>query len=825
MGTGILGRSVFARRVSFLAASVAATALLAPGAARAQSTGTVLLPTIDVSSSRLGAGSTIVGTASTVISAEEIQKSPAQNLTDILKAQAGIQIQHVSAGVNGARDSVDLRGFGATASSNVLVLVNGRRFNDFDLQGFDFSAIPLNAIQRIEVTRGNSGAVLYGDGAVGGVINIITKTGAKLPPSLRVEGGFGSFRDREGRVTASGSQGPWSGAIDATAIRTDGYRQNGYLRQKGLNGDIRYTGDEGGVYFNVLADDQKLGTPGGRLVDTTKGINELVTDRAGTSTPNDYANKQGQNFTLGVTRNLTPGLELILDGSVRLKQQQAELFYNGSAYNGVDTNMKTASVTPRLKFDGNVGGMPVKVLTGIDYYHTAYTSDRSQDFSSAPYHVYDLKQDTAAVYANGTLSVRPDTDITLGGRYQRDNISANDTYDASAPGAYGAQGIALDRGQDQWAAQLGIEHRFNDVFAVFGHVAHAFRVPNADERIGLASPVNFDLRTQTSNEIEGGARLHVGRFKLQSSVYDMELNDEIAYSAATFVNVNLDPTRHWGVETNASLQLTDTVSLTGNLTYTRATFREGQYAGHDIPLISRWTANAGLTWDVWRKWLVYDVMVHYTGKRRLDNDNANVQPFDSGARRGRHAHRRGHPVRRPCEALRAQGVLVVHGAEPVQRHVLRLRHRQHDHRRPLQRLSAARPHVHVPGRRRAGIGAGAERPGRDLWRDEGRPTRAAFALAVLAFASPAQAAMIAARARRGASRSRAGRYAKGCCDCRRGMRPGGRSGAGRLRQRRRGPEPGGAARSVGCAERLSADLQGRSAGFPAHLSQRPAPRS
>ncbi|MGA7974995.1 MAG: TonB-dependent receptor [Pseudolabrys sp.] len=627
MGTGILGRSVFARRVSFLAASVAATALLAPGAARAQSTGTVLLPTIDVSSSRLGAGSTIVGTASTVISAEEIQKSPAQNLTDILKAQAGIQIQHVSAGVNGARDSVDLRGFGATASSNVLVLVNGRRFNDFDLQGFDFSAIPLNAIQRIEVTRGNSGAVLYGDGAVGGVINIITKTGAKLPPSLRVEGGFGSFRDREGRVTASGSQGPWSGAIDATAIRTDGYRQNGYLRQKGLNGDIRYTGDEGGVYFNVLADDQKLGTPGGRLVDTTKGINELVTDRAGTSTPNDYANKQGQNFTLGVTRNLTPGLELILDGSVRLKQQQAELFYNGSAYNGVDTNMKTASVTPRLKFDGNVGGMPVKVLTGIDYYHTAYTSDRSQDFSSAPYHVYDLKQDTAAVYANGTLSVRPDTDITLGGRYQRDNISANDTYDASAPGAYGAQGIALDRGQDQWAAQLGIEHRFNDVFAVFGHVAHAFRVPNADERIGLASPVNFDLRTQTSNEIEGGARLHVGRFKLQSSVYDMELNDEIAYSAATFVNVNLDPTRHWGVETNASLQLTDTVSLTGNLTYTRATFREGQYAGHDIPLISRWTANAGLTWDVWRKWLVYDVMVHYTGKRRLDNDNANVQPL------------------------------------------------------------------------------------------------------------------------------------------------------------------------------------------------------
>jgi len=319
MGTGILGRSVFARRVSFLAASVAATALLALGAARAQSTGTVLLPTIDVSSSRLGAGSTITGSSTTVITVDEIRKSPAQNLTDILKQEAGIQIQHISAGANGARDAVDLRGFGATASSNVLVLVNGRRFNDFDLQGFDFSSIPLNAIQRIEVTRGNSGAVLYGDGAVGGVINIITKTGAKLPPSLRVEGGFGSFRDREGRVTASGSQGPWSGAIDATAIRTDGYRQNGYLRQKGLNGDIRYTGDEGSVYFNVLADDQKLGLPGGRTVDETTGENQLITNRTGAATPKDYANKRCHPYAgagLRVDRRRQPAPQAAAGGAI-----------------------------------------------------------------------------------------------------------------------------------------------------------------------------------------------------------------------------------------------------------------------------------------------------------------------------------------------------------------------------------------------------------------------------------------------------------------------------------------------------------------------------
>ena len=141
-----------------LTGAVLALGFAAQGA-RAQDNGaTVVLPTIDVGVTRLGSDG-ITGTSTSVITAEEIARSPRQTLTEILSEQAGVQIQHVGAGVNGARDVVDLRGFGASATSNVLVLVNGRRFNDFDLQGFDYSSVPLNAIERIEVTRGNSGAV------------------------------------------------------------------------------------------------------------------------------------------------------------------------------------------------------------------------------------------------------------------------------------------------------------------------------------------------------------------------------------------------------------------------------------------------------------------------------------------------------------------------------------------------------------------------------------------------------------------------------------------------------------------------------------------
>ena len=98
--------------------------------------------------------------------------------------------------VNGVGTSIDLRGFGATGPNNTLILINGRRQNDWDLPGFDLSTIAKDLVERIEITRGNSGAVLYGDGAVGGVINVVTRNGVAVPNQARIEGGIGSFATR-----------------------------------------------------------------------------------------------------------------------------------------------------------------------------------------------------------------------------------------------------------------------------------------------------------------------------------------------------------------------------------------------------------------------------------------------------------------------------------------------------------------------------------------------------------------------------------------------------------------------------------------------------
>jgi iron complex outermembrane receptor protein len=151
-----------------------------------------------------------------------------------------------------------------------------------------------------------------------------------------------------------------------------------------------------------------------------------------------------------------------------------------------------------------------------------------------------------------------------------------------------------------------------------------------DERIGVnAFPVDFNLKTQTSQEIEGGARGRLGMLEWQSSVYAMNLENELLFIPFPPIgaNINLDPTRRLGVENSATLRISEALRLKGGVSYTRATFREGIYAGNDVPLVSKWTGNVGLSWDIYQKYAVFDAVLRYAGERRMDNDQANFQPM------------------------------------------------------------------------------------------------------------------------------------------------------------------------------------------------------
>ncbi|MFL6814542.1 MAG: TonB-dependent receptor domain-containing protein, partial [Bradyrhizobium sp.] len=209
-----------------------------------------------------------------------------------------------------------------------------------------------------------------------------------------------------------------------------------------------------------------------------------------------------------------------------------------------------------------------------------------------------------------------------------------DRFNPAAPFAFDTQALPLESNETQYALHLGIEHRFNDVFSVFGRAARAFRTPTVDERVASGPafdaffnpiPQNFQLKTQTSHDAEGGVRIKNGPFQMQSSIYNMDLVNELQFNPVLFFNRNLDPTRRYGSETSASFRASESVLLRGGFAYTRAIFREGPFAGNDVPLVSRYTANAGVTWNIWQKYVVADATVRGWSERFMDNDQANTQ--------------------------------------------------------------------------------------------------------------------------------------------------------------------------------------------------------
>jgi len=566
----------------------------------------------------------------TVISAQDIENSTARTLPDLLGREAGVLTRSLY-GNDGARASVDIRGFGATAKQNTLILLDGRRLNDIDLAAIDYSAIPLESIERIEIIR-NGGGVLYGDGAVGGTINIITRQPGRAGTRASIQTGAGNLDTRQLDASLSHNEGPFSVFLGTHGIRSDGYRDNNDLTETSINSDLRFTHDNGQAYVKFYWDDQDLDLPGVRRVDPATGLDQLQDDRKGTDTPHDYADQHGYSVTTGFSHYLVNGAEAVIDVGYRKKNQKAffdDYNFGGAFANYVDSDLKTWSITPRFIIPHALFGAAAQTISGLDYYHSRYDSDRSlnKDTGNLPVHRIDIEQQTGSAYVDTTLSHWNGLHINLGGRLEWVRVEAQDQADTGAPGG-GFASEAPDYDATNWVHMLeaGVEKQLTPDTDVYLKATRSARVATVDELFEL-DPTTFlqvfsDLHPQTGNGVDLGIEYRQESMTLHANGYYMRLKDEIHFDPNTFSNINLDPTKRYGLELSGRLEVHENVDLQADYTYMRAQFRNGPYAGNDVPLVPR---NTGSAMAIWKYSAATDFIaaVNFTGEKYFDNDQAN----------------------------------------------------------------------------------------------------------------------------------------------------------------------------------------------------------
>jgi iron complex outermembrane receptor protein len=557
----------------------------------------------------------------TVITARQIANSPATSLPQLLSQQAGIVTRDTSGGPDA---QVDMRGFGMTGDQNTLVLLNGQRLNEIELVTTRWSAIPLDSVERIEILRG-SGAVLYGAGATGGTINIITKgprPGTRTA-SIGASGGSYETRDLRASVSMAGENAGLS--LHANDYVSNNYRRNNRVDQQNIDGDLRWFLPRGNVAFKFGLDNQNLQLPGAR----TQA--QLQTDPRGTSTPRDFGTRDGARASLGGAVETRLG-ELAGEFAYRDSNRTALLrdYVFGAFDTFTDTNVKMWSLTPRLKAPFEAFGRRHSLVVGIDAEDWDYVSRRASRMESlaTPAAHIIAAQSHRAFYAQNHSALSDDTKLTLGARWQRVTMSARDQRN---PAAY-ANGTKTSSPR---AWEVGLRHNLTENTAIFGRVGQSFRVGTVDEIYSQFAPPFFDARVtllepQTSRDHEVGAEYRQGPLRVRASAFAMYLKNEIHFFFPAGANINLPPTERQGLELDGSFAASRTVTLFANANYTDARFRDGSLGGVDmrgkrVPLVPRDTFNAGVSWEMAARSVLSGV-VRYVGKQHYDNDQANSFP-------------------------------------------------------------------------------------------------------------------------------------------------------------------------------------------------------
>jgi len=562
----------------------------------------------------------------TIITRADIQQSSARTLPELLASQAGISMRDFF-GNNAASTTIDMRGFGAAAGQNTLILLDGRRITDPDMSGVQWSAIPFAAIERIEILRG-SGSVMYGDGATGGVINIITRSAFKQGASGEFGLRGGSYGTAEAQVSAGYLFEVASARLTASKLKSDGYRANNRNDQSNAQADLRWLNEAGELSLKLAADQQAIRLPGARTVQAASGVDQVTRDPRGTATPLDYASRDGRLIGIEWAQTLA-GVDVNIGVARRNKNQKS--YFDQSGYPIYrDSDLSVTSLTPRVRLSHETGGSSSLVI-GVDVHRWDYalrTSNAAINIGR-PINRVGMSQKNDAVYLQNTTQIFPTTTLLVGLRNERVAMGGTDTYDSTAPGAsFGTAAAKALFSASQNAYELGLRHELDAGVALNGKIGRSFRFANVDEiyetDTSYAKQFQF-LRPQVAEGVELGLdqKRQAGSWRV--AMFSNKVTDEIHLDPFTtgVGNTNLPLSQRRGLEFSGNWQMSPQLKLNSAVAYTDARILSGTWSGKQVPLVPSEKVNLGVSWS-FNQQTRLNAAWSYVGSQYMENDEANT---------------------------------------------------------------------------------------------------------------------------------------------------------------------------------------------------------
>ncbi len=614
----------------------------------------------------------------TIISKEEIERRNIKTVDEALSELKGVFTKR-NKGLMDTTSSVRLRGF--KGDQYTLILLDGQPLNDAYTGGLEWGMLPVDNIERIEVIRGAASA-LFGGNAMGGVINIITKTPEKLEASAT--GGYGTDNTRHYRVSVGdrfsdkfslriGYEGESTDGYPTTPVQSTiksgtGTESGGYPMNDKYGEPTKWVvGDKGdnsaekrNINAKATLDFSDIGSlsftaVSGRHEYDYGPPNTYIATFTGSAIagPGKKADFKPNHFIsyTGIGRNETDIYTVALKGSFGSMQLNAQigtvrtddrytLETGGSTKTYYDSPGSLKLTETEAWFSELRADMPI----GEDHLLTIGLSYRTDDSDTNDYDIpyyrsYEGKSDSTfysggedriwAIFFQDEWKIIKKLTFYLGGRYDAWKVSDG------ASGVPGSETTYDSNTDSEFSPKAAVVWKALPDTTLKGSVGHAFRAPNLYELYrtwtswGWEYRSNPSLNPETVWTYEAGVDQYLfdRKTKLSLTGFRNDIKDLIYYkidnTAKTKTRMNAGKARTYGLEFEASQEITRWLKAWGNLTYISAKITENPLdpttEDKNVTGIPRTTYNIGL--DAEHKWFKGSLVGRYFSKIYNDSDN------------------------------------------------------------------------------------------------------------------------------------------------------------------------------------------------------------